>query len=129
MACDRRLPAERVGRVVGGYMSYQRMRTRNGLMFRKPDDDPDPYWRQPADDGWLPGIEAVPDDLQHGLLYALEQRQLGALIGDLNRMERGYLGCSPELAGESLSDEVARRTGIDVETVMRVLRCVFFEQP
>jgi len=104
---------------MGGYMSYQRMRNRNGLMERKPDDDPDPYWRVPN----LPMAEHVSP----------------MLVGDLNRMERDYLGTWPETAshpqrevrdgtGRCLSNEVSEATGVEIEDVKRVLRYVFMEQ-
>lgn len=96
------------------------MRTRNGMMHRKPDDDPDPYWRGALDGSW-------------GSLKEM-------LVGDWNRMERDYLGTWPETSthphsdvragtGRCLSDEVAQETGVDVETVKKVLRYVFLEQP
>lgn len=98
---------------MGGWMDYQRMRTRNGLMFRKPDDDPDPYWRVPN----LPMPEHVSP----------------MLVGDLNRMERDYLNPvypePPWATREPDSDpsaQVAAATGIDIETVRAVLRAVFF---
>jgi hypothetical protein len=101
---------------MGGWMSYQRMRTRNALMYRKPADDPDPYWRQ----GNLP---SHPNAANWGL------------VGDLNRMERDYLNPvypePPWATREPGSDplaEVATATGVDVETVRRVLRYVFMEQ-
>lgn len=87
---------------MGGLMSYQRMRNRNGLMYRKPDGDPDPYWRG---DVRPPGAN-------------------GMLVGDLNRMERDYLAEDGGLSGQ-----VAEVTGADLETVRKVLRYVFLEQP
>jgi hypothetical protein len=95
---------------MGGWMTYQRMRTRNNLMFRKPDDDPDPYFR---------------DDIMNNN---------SLLIGDLNRMERDYLNPvypEPPWAGRAgrsdPSTQVADATGVDVETVRKVLRCVFLD--
>jgi hypothetical protein len=97
---------------MGGWMTYQRMRSRNNLMYRKPDDDPDPYWRADA-----------PNDFAASIL-----------VGDLNRMERDYLNPvypEPPWAGRAgrsdPSAQVADATGVDVEVVRKVLRCVFLE--
>lgn len=92
---------------MGGQMTYQRMRNRNGLMFRKPDDDPDPYWRSDA-----PGAPQA-------------TTASWVLIGDLNRMERDYLATEER----SLAVQCSEATGIDQETVQKVLRYVFLEQP
>lgn len=99
---------------MGGWMTYQRMRSRNNLMFRKPHDDPDPYFRN---DPTFPSVNVA------------------ALIGDLNRMERDYLKPiypEPPWAGRAgRSDptaQVADATGVDDETVRKVLRYVFLEQ-
>lgn len=101
---------------MGGWMTFQRMRSRNNLMHRKPGDDPDPYWR---------GVE--PRTLQ-------SEKRL--LVGDLNRMERDYLNPAypepPWATREPGSDplsQVAAATGVDIEDVRRVLRYVFLEQP
>jgi hypothetical protein len=105
---------------MGGWMTYQRMRARNGLMFRKPDDDPDPYWREYV------GPEGPSR-------RTLDERSI--LLGDMNRMERDYLNPrypEPPWAGrEPGSDplsQVVAATGVDVESVKRVLRYVFMEQ-
>ena len=94
---------------MGGTMSYQRMRSRNGLMHRKPDDDPDPYWR---------------GELARELTGA--KPSAWTLVGDLNRMERDYLKEDDPAGG--LSGQVARATGVRDDHVRRVLRYVFFEQ-
>src|SRR5947209_3654850 len=125
--------------IIGGWMSYQRMRNRNNLMYRKPDDDRDPYWRignVPPWEGEVVGIDRLPEGKRPSL-HAVENH--GLLIGDLNRMERDYLGGpnagagigsrDVNATGESLSHEVAAATGVDIETVKRVLRYVFLEQP
>lgn len=100
--------------LMGGWMTYQRMRQRNNLMFRKPADDPDPYFRND------PRISP----------------EVGALIGDLNRMERDYLTPAyperPWAGRAARSDptaQVADATGVDEETVRKVLRHVFFGAP
>lgn len=93
-------------------MTYQRMRSRNGILRRKPDDDPDPYFRGDLADS-----------------------RYGALIGDLNRMERDYLNpayperpfAQREHASDPLS-QVSAATGVDIEDARRVLRYVFMEQ-
>lgn len=97
---------------MGGWMTYQRTRERAGLR-RKPDDDPDPYYRDPV---------AMTNALLHE--------------GDLNRMERDYLEpVYPEAPwatrppGSDPSAQVAATTGVDIETVRTVLRYVFKEQP
>jgi hypothetical protein len=99
---------------MGGWMTYQRVRSRNNLMFRKPDDDPDPYWRSDAP---YPSYVSP------------------ALVGDLNRMERDYLTPKyPEPpwalrpSGSDPSAQVAEATGVDVETVRKVLEFVFLQQ-
>ena len=81
------------------------MRNRNGLMHRKPDDDPDPYWR------------ALPAHVHDPSAWTL--------IGDLNRMERDYLMTEDR----SLTVQCAEATGVDPETIQKVLRYVFLEQP
>ena len=51
---------------MGGWMTYQRMRSRNGLLHRKPDDDRDPYWR--GDQHQMPpglSVPPVPEGLRH----------------------------------------------------------------
>lgn len=88
---------------MGGPMSYQRMRERNNLMHRKPADDPDPYFRVPEH---MRGREGA-----------------AILIGDLNRMERDYLSPDGDLVLAA-----AEATGVDANTVTRVMRYVFFEQ-
>jgi hypothetical protein len=113
---------------MGGWMSYQRMRSRNGLMYRKPDDDRDPYWR-----GRLADVAPM-----HAGESDREKSRIEMLVGDINRMERDYLGGphagagigsrDVNVTGESLSDEVAAHTGVDIETVKKVLRYVFLEQ-
>jgi hypothetical protein len=108
---DRCHVADRKETMMGGWMTYQRMRDRNRIAFRKPDDDPDPYPRA--------------QDL------GLNAR----LIGDLNRMERNYLDPKypePPFAryapGSDPATEAATALGIPVETVRAVLRYVFLEQ-
>jgi hypothetical protein len=93
---------------MGGWMDYQRMRERAGLR-RKPNNDPDPYFREAT--------------MNNVTLHE----------GDLNRMERDYLNPQyPEPpwatreAGSDPSSQVAEMTGVDVETVRKVLRAVFF---
>lgn len=88
---------------MGGLMSYQRMRGRNRLAFRKPDSDPDPYWR---------GADDLPEYVDR------------MLVGDLNRMERDYLRPDSGLVAECVE-----ATRADADTVRRVLRWVFLEQP
>lgn len=104
---------------MGGWMTYQRVRDRNGLLPRKPLDDPDPYWRE------------YPDRLT-----ALVRPSWPLLVGDLDRMERDYL--SPAYpdppfaqlpAGSDPAAECARAVGVDVQTVRRVLAYVFRQQP
>lgn len=104
---------------MGGWMTYRRIRERDGVNARKPDDDPDPYYRRTED---IPRGQYVrPDKLM--------------LNGDLNRMERGYI--APEVddgrnVGASLDNsplhDAAEKTGVDIETVRKVLRYVFLEQ-
>ncbi len=91
-------------------MTYQRMRARNHILKRKPSGDRDPYWR---DGSRFPG----PSDL-------------GVLIGDLNRMEQDYLDPPFEWTdgAGSPAERCATETGVDVETVRKVLRYVFMEQ-
>lgn len=100
--------------MMGGWMTYQRMRGRNGGVFRRPDDQT-PYpsaqeCERRADVRWY------------------------TLTGDLNRMERGYTAPErPEVGvGATLEHsplhECAKATGVDVETVRTVLRYVFLEQ-
>jgi len=98
---------------MGGWMTYQRVRNRNGLMPRKPSDGPDLY---PCD---LPPEQAA-------------RYRLG---GDLDRMERDYLNPvypKPPFArrgpGSDPAAEVAAATGVDVETVRAVLDHVFRQQ-
>jgi hypothetical protein len=103
---------------MGGWMTYQRMRHRNNLLYRKPAGDRDPYWH--------PGSNVLPSYVE------ADQRML---IGDLNRMEQDYLDPQypePPFArrpeGSDPSAEVAKATGVDIETVRKVLRHVFMEQ-
>lgn len=100
---------------MGGWMTYQRVRERNGLLPRKPLDDPDPYWRE------FPDASA-----------ATRQPHWPMLVGDLDRMERDYL--TPEYPqrpfparpdGSDPASECARATGVDVATVRAVLAYVF----
>lgn len=100
-------------------MTYQRVRERNGLLPRKPLDDPDPYWREIPDTG-----------------AATRQPNWSMLVGDLDRMERDYL--TPEYPqrpfaerpdGSDPAAECARAVGVDVEIVRRVLAHVFREEP
>lgn len=103
---------------MGGWMTYQRVRARNGLLPRKPTDDPDPYWRQAPDDAPTQGPSWMP------------------LVGDLDRMERDYL--TPDYPGRPFAErpegsdpaaECARAVGVDVDVVKRVLGYVFRQQP
>jgi len=95
-------------------MTYSRMRDRNGLTHRPPFDE-DPYLRS---------------EEQRTRLGVYSNVSL-PLLGDLNRMERGYL--APEVPGAGVGErfetnpaaEVAAATGLDVETVQTVLRHVF----
>lgn len=98
-------------------MTYQRMRGRNGGVFRR-EGDPMPY----------PSAEEVEERGQLRLNWY-------SLVGDLNRMERGYT--DPEVDDgrnvgariwHSPLHEAATATGVDVETVRKVLRYVFLEQ-
>lgn len=94
-------------------MDYDRMRTRNGLMFRKPDEDPDPYWRN----GLPPG--------------AFDAVNWFCLVGDMNRMERDYL--NPDYprhraANSDPASVTAAATGVPVEMVRKVLAHVFLGQ-
>jgi hypothetical protein len=100
-------------------MTYQRVRERNGLLPRKPIDDPDPYWRQLPDAG-----------------AAARQPTWVMLVGDLDRMERDYL--TPEYPhrpfaerhqGSDPAAECARAVGVDVAVVRQVLAYVFCQQP
>lgn len=97
--------------LMGGWMTYGRVRDRNHLK-RKSDDDPDPYWREGE------GYEAM--------------RAL--IAGDLNRMERDYLdpkypaypyATRPE--GSDPAAECSARTGVGIEDVRAVLHYVFRE--
>lgn len=121
---------------MGGWMTYQRVRARNGLLFRKPEEDPDPYWRVSNYDARIVGLENVEPQRQADLRHSIEERNLSMLIGDMNRMERDYLAPRypvPPWAGrEPGSDplsQVVAATGVDAESVKRVLRYVFMEQP
>jgi hypothetical protein len=103
---------------MGGWMTYGRLRSRNNLQ-RKPDDDPDPYWR---------------DQSKHS--YASGNPVRALLAGELNRMERDYLDPQypePPFAARSPGSdpltECATATGVDREVVRRVLRHVFRESP
>ena len=90
---------------MGGWMTYGRMRNRNDLL---PRDHENPYVKP--------------------------NRPIGTVIGDLNRMERDYLDpVYPEapyaLRGDHTDPtaECAAATGVDEETVRKVLRYVFLE--
>lgn len=105
---------------MGGWMTYQRARAR-AQFRRKPLDDPDPYFRDADNPQRCPhcGMEHTPT--------------LGE--GDFNRMERDYLNPvypqPPWALREPGSDplsQVVEATGVDVETVRRVLGFVFLEQ-
>lgn len=102
---------------MGGWMTYQRVRARNGLIPRKPLDNPDPYWRTLPEGtaGW--------------------QGSWSLLVGDLDRMERDYL--IPEYPqrpfaerpeGSDPATECARAVGVDVAIVQQVLEYVFRQQ-
>lgn len=99
---------------MGGWMTYQRMRSRNGL-----------HWRPEGDAGPYPPGDVV--DLSRAPSWY-------CTVGDLNRMENGYL--HPELPGVGVGarlessplHEAAEATGVDVETVRRVLAFVFRQQ-
>lgn len=99
---------------MGGWMTYQRMRNRNGVDWR-PEGDASPY-----------PPPSVVDQHRPPIWYRT--------VGDLNRMENGYL-CpeGPDVGvGAPLEDsplhEAADATGVDVETVRRVLEFVFRQQ-
>lgn len=100
---------------MGGFMTYRRAMGRNGIGMRKPEEDTDPYFRVETTD--LPAAVNV---------YGL--------VGDLGRMERDYL--CPErfpypnsAIAHSPLYQAAEATGVDVETIRRVLTYVFTEQP
>lgn len=102
-------------------MTYQRMRSRNGLLFRKPVDDPDPYWRVPPPDAVGPTVQ---------------EKAMLMLVGDMNRMERDYLNPvypeKPWVTREPGSDplsQVVAATGVDEESVLKVLYYMFYGQP
>lgn len=100
---------------MGRYMTYQRFRHRNGLMFRVP-DEASPY-------GW----ELLSEEQKQRFdPSAKPNANLHILVGDLNRMERDYLGKSHW--GDWLLLDVAKKADVSPETVQKVLRAVFFEQ-
>lgn len=91
---------------MGGWMDYQRVRTRNGLMHRD-----------------VGAYGPIPE-------HAPTSRTM--LNGDLNRMEQDYLDPQyPEPpwatreAASSPAEECAAATGVDVDVVRRVLSFVF----
>jgi len=99
---------------MGNWMTYGRVRHRNGLDWRPRGFDWGEYPYPPLDG-------ANPN-----------QR---LLTGDLNRMEQDYLDPvypEPPFAyrepGSSPSERVAEATGVDIETVRKVLRYVFLSQ-
>lgn len=100
---------------MGGWMSYRRARNRNGLGWRPESVDGQPY-----------PPPAVVDAHRDPNWYLI--------VGDLNRMETGYLAPEVEGAGcgarleDSPLHQTARETGVDVETVRRVLAFVFRDQ-
>lgn len=99
-------------------MTYQRMRNRNGLLHRKPDDDPDPYWRS---------NDALEARIREGGGLHPANMSASMLIGDLNRMERDYLATDGYLS--TLADAVTAATDVSQDDVRKVLRYVFLEQP
>lgn len=102
---------------MGGWMTYGRMRNRNGLTWR-PEDGLDPYIRSEEQRRAVD----VPDHVSM------------LLHGDLNRMEQDYLSpVYPEAPfatrpeGSDPSAECAAATGVGIETVRAVLAYVFRE--
>lgn len=97
---------------MGGWMPYSRVRARNAIDWRPNRPDDTPY---PPDDAvspfWAPSWYLI--------------------VGDLNRMETGYI--APETPGvnvgarleDSPLHRTARETGVDIETVRKVLAYVF----
>lgn len=100
---------------MGGWMTYKRMRDRNGIGWHTDAEDYEPY--PPA---------AVVETHRDPSWYMV--------VGDLNRMEAGYL--EPEREGvacgglldHSPLHEAAKATGVEIEAVRRVLAYVFREQ-
>lgn len=106
---------------MGGWMTYTRMRSRNGLLIgrggaslRTPEDQT-PYSLTP---------DTLPKDIN-----------LHTLVGDINRMERDYTdpqypgpGWGQRYPDSDPSAEVARATGVPVDDVRKVMCHVFFEQ-
>jgi hypothetical protein len=90
---------------MGGWMPYGRVRHRNHIEERYEGFYPPPI------------VSAA-----RNISYAL-------IVGDLNRMEADYLepGDRWTQAGPSPAEECAEATGVDVETVRKVLRYVFLE--
>ena len=89
---------------MGGNMDYARFRNRNGLGYRKPISDTQPY----------PDTREMPNRLYW-------------LIGDLNRMEKNILG----LDGMAFNTELeycVKATGVDADTILKVMRW-FFSYP
>jgi hypothetical protein len=98
---------------MGGWMTYQRMRERNGVTWRASPDRENPY----------PDPDCMDSARQH------------LICGDMNRMERDYLNpVYPEppwatrTPGSDPAAECAARTGVDIEDVRAVLHYVFMEQ-
>ena len=103
-------------------MSYQRFRARNGLLFRT--EGPDPY-----DWGTLPENEKK--------VFNPSERpgsNMHTVCGDLNRMERDYLGLNDYAqehyhgGRDGLLLEVAMETGVSLEDCRKVLKFVFLGQ-
>lgn len=97
---------------MGGWMPYSRMRERNNLSDRFEDFYP-----------------------VHNRAKPEPRLSWHLLSGDLNRMEADYLNSQypqPPYAtrseGSDPSSVVAQATGVDIETVRKVLRFVFLEQ-
>jgi hypothetical protein len=94
-------------------MSYRRALARNGLTWQ-----PDPGQVHP----YLPEGFAAPTSLW-------------LLVGDLRRMERDYLDPEYPVApwairpgGSDPTAQLARMTGVDEDSVRKVLRALFLEQ-
>lgn len=109
---------------MGGYMYYFRMRERNSIAMRP--------------EGLLDNPERVdPYNIEVPELHGIPP----TLIGDINRMERDYLGLNdwvnrdPETKKRYLNsppdpgEEIAQMTGVALEDVRAVLYCLFTGEP
>ena len=111
---------------MGGYMYYSRMRERNGIAQRP--------------EGLLDSTHTERVD-PYAIDAPIPLRTVGSvLIGDINRMERDYLGLNdwvnrhPETHQRYLDappdpgEEIAQLTGVPLEDVRAVLYCLFTGQ-